>query len=88
MGLGFAAVAIADTAPAKHKPSPAQFKACAKSKASDACTFKNKAGKEITGTCEKPKAGGDKLFCKRPHAGGAGSGSGSGSGTGDEGEGE
>ncbi len=78
--LPFAGASAGDPAPPppppKHVPPKAAFDVCAKSKVGDACTFKGRMDRTLTGTCETPRDGGKALVCRPDRHKGGGDGSG------------
>ena len=62
------AVLAADPAPPppppKRVPPKAAFDACAKAKQGDACSFKGRMNRDLSGTCEVPRDGGKVLVCR------------------------
>ncbi len=60
--------------PPKHVPPKAAFDACAKAKVGDACTFRGRMDRTLTGTCETPRDNGKALVCRPDRHKGGGDG--------------
>ena len=48
-------------------PPQQAFDACATAKPGDACSFKGREDRDIHGTCEVPREGGNALVCRPQH---------------------